>query len=165
VERYYSRLNAILMGWTRQLDALDDAVSFLLASERQARITDPRVVAGLQDAARIQARELRDWLERARATGQQVLGYGAASRSVTLLHLARVDGPCSRRWRDASPAQQGLRMPGTSIPVISPDELVGRHPDAVLLFVPDLLTEVRTSYPQIEAAAGRWVPAGVIQGD
>ena len=32
---------------------------------------------------------------------------------------------------------------------------------AVLLFVPDLLAEVRASYPQVEAAGGRWVPAGL----
>jgi hypothetical protein len=55
-------------------------------------------------------------------------------------------------------------MPGTSIPVISPDELIARRPDAVLLFVPDLLAEVRASYPQIEAASGRWVRADMHVG-
>jgi hypothetical protein len=51
-------------------------------------------------------------------------------------------------------------MPETSIPIISTSELIARRPVAVLLFVPDLLGEVRASHPQIEAAGGRWVPAG-----
>ena len=38
-------------------------------------------------------------------------------------------------------------MPGTSIPVVRPEELIAGHPKAVLLFVPDLLAEVRASYP------------------
>ena len=58
---------------------------------------------------------------------------------------------------DASPAKQGRRMPGTRIPVISPTELIERAPDAVLLFVPDLLDEVRSCYPEVEHAGGRWV--------
>ena len=60
---------------------------------------------------------------------------------------------------DASPAKQGLRMPGTDIPVAGPARLAERKPDAVLLFVPDLLAEVREAYPEVEAAGGRWVDA------
>jgi hypothetical protein len=58
---------------------------------------------------------------------------------------------------DASPAKQGLRMPGTDIPVVSPAQLAARQPDAVLLFVADLLAEVRAAYPDVESAGGRWV--------
>ena len=60
---------------------------------------------------------------------------------------------------DASPAKQGLRMPGTDIPVAAPGQLAASKPDAVLLFVPDLLAEVRDAYPEVESAGGRWVDA------
>ena len=142
----------------------DETVNTLLAAEEKVRITDARTLAGLQEAARNQARGLRDWLEATRAAGQTVFGYGAASRAVALLHIAEVDSDILPAVADASPAKQRSRMPGTSIPVISPDELIARRPDAVLLFVPDLLAEVRASYPQIEAAGGRWIPAGRLIG-
>ena len=137
----------------------DTAVTELLIEEERASIADPRTLAGLQDAARDQARALRDWLEASRAAGQAVLGYGAASRAVALLQVAGVDSDLMQAVADASPAKQGLRMPGTSIPIISPGELISRRPGAVLLFVADLLTEVRASYPQVELTGGRWVPA------
>jgi hypothetical protein len=53
-------------------------------------------------------------------------------------------------------------MPGTSIPVISPGELARRRPDAVLVFVSDLIPEVRAGYPEIEAHGGHWVAADAL---
>ena len=138
----------------------DETVNALLGAEERAKITDSRTLTRLQNIAREQARALRNWLEGARAAGQTVLGYGAASRAVALLHTAEINSGLLPAVADASPAKQRSRMPGTSIPIISPDELIGRCPDVVLLFVPDLLAEVRASYPQIEATGGRWVAAG-----
>ena len=85
------------------------------------------------------------------------MGYGAASRTVALLVRAGVDRTLLPAVADASPAKKGLRMPGTDIPVVSPAHLVAQGPDAVLLFLPDLLTEVRAAYPEVEGAGGRWV--------
>jgi hypothetical protein len=73
------------------------------------------------------------------------------------LRHAHVDRAVLPAVIDASPAKQGLRMPGTDIPVADPAELAARRPDAVLLFVPDLLAEVRKAFPEVEAAGGRWV--------
>ena len=48
-------------------------------------------------------------------------------------------------------------MPGTNIPIVHPAELTVCQPDAVLLFLAELLTEVRAAFPEIEVAGGRWV--------
>jgi hypothetical protein len=48
-------------------------------------------------------------------------------------------------------------MPGTDIPVISPAELVDARPQAVLLFLSDLLDEVRDRLPRVESSGGRWI--------
>jgi hypothetical protein len=40
---------------------------------------------------------------------------------------------------------------------VSPAELAASRPDAVAVFVPDLMAEVRAAYPEVEAAGGRWV--------
>jgi hypothetical protein len=105
------------------------------------------------------AKALHDWLVAERSAGSKVLGYGAASRAVALLCHAQVDRELLPVVIDASPAKQGLRMPGTDIPVADPAQLAAGRPDAVLLFVPDLLAEVRGAFPEVEAAGGRWVDA------
>jgi hypothetical protein len=63
---------------------------------------------------------------------------------------------------DASPAKQGLRMPGTDIPVVSPAQLAARRPTAVVLFLADLMPEVRAAFPEVEGAGGRWVDADTL---
>jgi C-methyltransferase C-terminal domain/Putative zinc binding domain/Methyltransferase domain len=137
----------------------DDVVRSLLADDARVGVRDPGTFAGLQRDVHAHAKALHDWLVAERSAGSKVLGYGAASRAVALLCHAHVDRALLPAVVDASPAKQGLRMPGTDIPVVGPAQLAEGRPDAVLLFVPDLLAEVRVAYPAVETAGGRWVDA------
>jgi C-methyltransferase C-terminal domain/Putative zinc binding domain len=135
----------------------DNVVRSLLEQEADTGVRDPSVLGVLQRDARLQARTLHDWLAEQRSAGRSVLGYGAASRAVALLCLAEVDRGLLPAVVDASPAKAGSRMPGTDIPVVGTAELAASRPDAVLVFVPDLMAEVRSAFPEVEAAGGRWV--------
>ena len=135
----------------------DEAVRSLLAGDARAGVCGPDAFAGLQRGVQAHAKALHEWLAAQRSAGRRVLGYGAASRAVALLCQADVDRTLLPAVIDASPAKQGLRMPGTDIPVAGPAELAARRPDAVLLFVPDLLAEVREAFPEVETAGGQWV--------
>ena len=137
----------------------DATVRQLLAAEGRTGVTDPAVVSGLQHEVTARAAALRDWLAAMRTAGKTALGYSAASRAVTLLRSAGIDSDLLPGVADASPTKHGLRMPGTTIRVISPAELTAAAPDAVLVFVSDLLTEVRESYPEVEASGGEWIDA------
>lgn len=53
-------------------------------------------------------------------------------------------------------------MPGTDVPIISPADLVSASPDYVLLLLPDLLDEVRSDFPEIEAQGGKWVSISTV---
>jgi hypothetical protein len=139
--------------------ASDGSVPSLLAQEHTAGVQDPAALGSLQRDALARARALHDWLVAERAAGTTVLGYGAASRAVALLRWAGVDRTLLRAVADASPAKWGRRMPGTDIPIVAPARLADYHPSAVLLFVPDLLPEVRAAFPEVEATGGRWVDA------
>jgi hypothetical protein len=135
----------------------DDSVQSLLANDADVGVRDPAVLRGLGYAAQIHAAGLHEWFVSERNAGSDVLGYGAASRAVALLCKAGVDRSLLRAVVDASPVKEGLRMPGTDVPIVSPAELFGTEPVVVLVFVSDLLAEVRSSYPEVEAAGGRWV--------
>lgn len=140
-------------------DVPDESVDALLSDEARLGVRDPKAVMQLQHQAEDHARGVREWLVRQRTAGRSVLGYGAASRAVALLCRAGVDKQLLPGIVDTSTSKRGLRMPGTDIPIVDPDELVARPPQSVLLFVPDLLTEVRRSFPEVEASGGRWVDA------
>jgi hypothetical protein len=136
---------------------VDGTVRAILAEEARTGVRDPETIRGLQRDVRVHASKLHDWLARQRSAGSTVIGYGAASRAVALLLQAQVDRELLPAIVDASPAKQGLRMPGNDIPIVAPAELAARRPDCVLLFVSDLLAEVRTAFPEVERSGGRWV--------
>jgi hypothetical protein len=146
----------VLLAATR--DGLPDvAVEKLTAGELAAGVLRAEVVSGLQHTALDAATRLAGWIAQERAAGRRVLGYSAASRSVALLCRAGLTAELLPGIADAAPAKQGRRLPGSGIPVIAPAELVAARPDAVLLFVPDLLAEVRRGLPQIESWGGCWI--------
>jgi hypothetical protein len=140
----------------------DAVVRSLLTEDARVGVCDPRAFSGLQRKVLTHAKALHDWLLAERSAGSAVVGYGAASRAVALLGQAHVDRALLPAVVDASPAKQGLRMPGTDIPVVGTAQLAERRPDTVLLFVADLMAEVRNAFPQVEAAGGRWVDVGTL---
>ena len=141
---------------------LADPVQAVLADEASAGVCDLDALRRLQRSVRARAEALHEWLASQRSAGRRVLGYGAASRAVSLLRQARADGSLLPAVVDASSAKHGLRMPGTDIPIVSPAELAVRQPDSVLLLLSDLRAEVRATFPEVERAGGRWVDADAI---
>jgi len=133
----------------------DETIPALLDGEQRAGVTGPAAYLSLQRDVRARADALHAWLTQMNQAGKSVLGYGAASRAVALLRTAGVDAGLLPAVADASPGKRGLRMPGTSIPVITPDELVART----------LMAEVRAAYPEIERAGGHWVDADALRGE
>jgi hypothetical protein len=134
-------------------------------SEREAlaSVEADEIAAGVQDVAAIgelasaPARDvswLRDWVSRQPAGAWL---YGAGSRAVAVLASAGLPDGAVAAVVDGSPAKQGRRMPGTSIPIVAPAAMLAADPARILLMLPDLLPEVQASWP---ALADRWVLHG-----
>ena len=131
----------------------DETFKRILATEEALGVTNPDCICRLQHYADRHVDSLRNWLEEEAEAGRTVLGYGAASRAVALFSRAGLNSDLLAAVADASVAKQGRRMPGTDIPIISPDELLAARPDRVLLTLPDLLPELRARMPELD---GRW---------
>ena len=135
----------------------DETVKRILATEEVLGVTNPDYICRLQHYADRHVDSLRNWLEEEAEAGRTVLGYGAASRAVALFSRAGLNADLLAAVADASVAKQGRRMPGTDIPIVSPDELLAARPDRVLLTLPDLLPELRARMPELD---GRWTVDG-----
>lgn len=135
----------------------DHSVEDLVRAENAVGVRAPGAVARLQRDASDSAAAMYAFLEQAKAEGRSVLGYGAASRAVVLLNRAGIGTDLLSAIADASPAKHGRRIPGVGIPVVAPAQVLKERPDLALLFVPDLVDEVRRALPQVERRGGRWV--------
>ena len=131
----------------------------LLAWEDRMDPYSTEGVGRLQNAAKVATRSFRKWLVDNSTT--PVYGYGAASRTIPLLCAANIDVDLLVAIADAAPTKWGRRMPGTQIPIISPEQLIAVDPASVLLFLPDLLNEVQAAFPSLN---GRWKIAEQVYG-
>lgn len=135
----------------------DAEVVELLAAEEATGATNAAGITTLQHGADTATDALRTWLDDERAAGRRVVGYGAAGRSVPLLCHGRIDSTLLTAVADAAPAKHGRRLPGTDIEIVPPSRLSDLRPDRVLLFLPDLLDEVRRDYPEVAESGAAWV--------
>jgi hypothetical protein len=58
---------------------------------------------------------------------------------------------------DRNPHKQSKFLPGTHIPVVSPEELIRARPDYVIILPWNLETEIRRQLDGIKAWGGRFV--------
>jgi C-methyltransferase C-terminal domain/Putative zinc binding domain len=133
------------------------SVASLVEREVAEGVLEPVAVASLNESLASSAASLATYLGDAKSRSETVAGYSAASRSSALMRCGQVTAQDLVAVADAAEGLHGRTMPGSRIPIVSPSELVATRPDKVLLFVPDLLNEVRQALPEIELNGGRWV--------
>ena len=95
----------------------------------------------------------------AKASGKSILGYGAAAKGNTILNFAGIRPDLLPAVADAAPSKQGKLMPGSRIPIITPDALRDAKPDYVLILPWNIAREVRESLAELAASGTRFVTA------
>jgi hypothetical protein len=103
--------------------------------------------------------QLLDFLLKAKTEGKRVVGYGAAAKGNTLLNYAGVKADLLAWVADANPHKQGKFLPGSRIPVASPDRLIVEQPDYVLVLPWNLINEVSEQLAVVKGWGGRFVIA------
>ena len=82
------------------------------------------------------------FLAAAKREGKRVAAYGAAAKGNTLLNFCGVGVPDIAFVADRNPHKQSKFLPGTHIPVVSPEELMRAKPDYVLILPWNLRDEI-----------------------
>ena len=123
------------------------AVKAVLASEAAAGLETLVAYAGFQQRAEAAKHGLLEFLLQAKRQGRRVLGYGAAAKGNTLLNYAGIRADLLSAVADRAPSKKGKMLPGSHIPVISPEQLAARNPDALLVLPWNLIGELRQQLP------------------
>lgn len=135
------------------------SVQQMLDTELNAGIKTPQFYASLAPAAERIKHELLRFLLQAKAEGKRVVGYGAAAKGNTLLNYAGVKSDLLAWVADANPHKQGKFLPGSRIPVVSPERLAIEQPDYVLVLPWNLIDEITRQFESVHAWGGRFVVA------
>jgi hypothetical protein len=86
--------------------------------------------------------DFRAWLWQARAAGRRIGAYGAAAKGNTFLNAAGVTAEDIVAVGDRSPMKQGRLLPGSHIPVVTPEALLAMPLDDILVLPWNIADEV-----------------------
>ena len=126
------------------------SVSAVLSAEAEAGLETLDAYAGFQQRAEGTKHALMEFLLQAKRQGQRVFGYGAAAKGNTLLNYAGIKADLLPAVADRALSKQGKLLPGSHIPVISPEQLVTEAADALLVLPWNLIEELRQQLPGME---------------
>lgn len=107
---------------------------------------------------------LIDLLSNLKAQGKSIAAYGAPAKGNTLLNFCGIGTDLIDFTVDRAQSKQGRYLPGSHIPILSPDAILERKPDIVLILPWNLKNEISLQLSVIREWGGRFmVPIPVPQ--
>lgn len=134
-------------------------VGSVLAREEQFGVTRRETYTEFQKRADRVKDDLLAFLIEQRRAGRRVAAYGAAAKGNTLLNYAGVRTDLLPYVCDAAPSKQGKFMPGSHIPIRSPEALRRDPPDYVVILPWNIAHEVRMQLADLVQSGTRFVTA------
>jgi len=101
--------------------------------------------------------KLLQFLNEAKASKKAVVGYGAPAKGNTLLNYCGVGANLIQYTVDLSPHKQGHLLPGSRIPIYSPEKIRETKPDYVLILPWNLKEEIMKQMSHIRQWGSKFV--------
>jgi SAM-dependent methyltransferase len=138
---------------------IEDSDALRMVRRKETVAGLPDLATYLRFAERVEEcrRALLAFFAAAKCEGKTVYAYGAAAKGNTLLNFCGANRDDVSMVADRNPHKQGKFLPGTHIPVVSPEELMRGRPDYVLILPWNLEDEIRRQLHGISAWGGRFV--------
>jgi SAM-dependent methyltransferase len=139
--------------------ATTDRVDSMLTREDEFGLTRLGTYAAFQARADRVKDDFLAFLIQQKRAGRRVAAYGAAAKGSTLLNYAGVKPDLLPYVCDAAVSKQGKLMPGSHIPIYSPEALRENPPDDVVIFPWNIAREVQTQLADLVDSGTRFVTA------
>ena len=134
----------------------DERAVELLARERDAGYTELDLYVSYEQKVIEEKRQILDFLIDLKRQGKRIAGYGAPAKGNTLLNYCGVREDFLDYVVDLNPAKQDHLLPGTHIPIRSPDVLQEDRPDLVLILPWNLREEIVREHAYVREWGGRF---------
>lgn len=139
--------------------ATTDRVDALLTREDKFGVTRLETYTEFQKRADRVKDDLLAFLIEQKRAGRSVAAYGAAAKGNTLLNYAGVRPDLLPYVCDAARSKQGKFLPGSHIPIRSPDALWENLPDYIVILPRNIAHEVQAQLVDLFHKGARFVTA------
>jgi SAM-dependent methyltransferase len=137
--------------------AVRPSVAKLRDEETASGLTRMETYRLFAEQVRKTKRRLLDFLIRAKESGKTIVGYGAAAKGNTLLNYCGIRQDFVDYVVDRNPHKQDHYLPGTHIPIHSPERLFETKPDYLLILPWNIKAEVMDTMSGIREWGGKFV--------
>lgn len=117
-------------------------VEKLLQRELEAGLGDIETYLNFSEKVKKIKYDLLSCLIDLKRKGKRIVGYGAAAKGNTLLNYCGIGGEFLDFVTDKNPHKQNTLLPGSRIPVYSPEKLYESRPDYVLILPWNIKEEI-----------------------
>jgi len=148
------RVYACLIKAKRKIDRTIDEI---LAEEDALGLNDRKIYQNFQSRVVATKNNVLKFLLDSSLAGRVVIGYGAAAKGNTLLNFAGVKEDLLPFICDENIHKQNKLLPGSHIPVYTPDLLVSNPPDYLLIFPWNIKSEIIKKYSFLKASGTKFV--------
>lgn len=132
-------------------------VGRILMQEKEQGMQEIETYTTFQQLANRVKNNVLEFLIEQDKLGRKVVAYGAAAKGNTLLNYAGVKPDLLSFVSDAAEAKQGKYMPGSHIPILSPEAILEAKPDFVLILPWNIADEVKQKNCKIYEWGGQFV--------
>jgi SAM-dependent methyltransferase len=112
------------------------------ALERTAGLEQPTRYEGFAPRVAAVQAEFRAFIAERHARGRRLAAYGAAAKGTTFLNCCGITPAEITCVADRNPAKQGRLLPGSHVPVVSPDALREAPPDDLIILPWNIAPEI-----------------------
>jgi hypothetical protein len=136
---------------------VSERVARLRSVEQQAGLEGMAYYQGFGDKVKVTKRKLLGFLIEAKREGKSIVGYGAPGKGNTLLNFCGIRTDFLDYTVDRNPYKQNKYLPGTHIPIFSPDQITVTRPDYLLILPWNLKDEIIRQNDFIREWGGQFV--------
>lgn len=133
------------------------SVAKVLSEERAAGLDLPETYETFRKSCESSKKELVAILEAEKAAGRRVVGYGATSKSTTILNYCGIGPNLIEYISDTTPIKQNKYSPGMHIPVRPHSEFKSNPPNTAVLFAWNHAEEIMAKERDFTESGGRWI--------
>ena len=133
------------------------SVDELLKSEKEKGMMEMNFYENFSTKINSTVDQFLDFCNKAKKDNKKLIGYGAPAKANTLLNYCKIKNNLIEYVTDLSPHKQGLYLPGSHLPIKSPEEIKKSKPDFVIIFPWNLQDEIIKQIDFIREWGGKFV--------
>jgi methylation protein EvaC len=128
-----------------------------LEKEKELGLNEPETYERFKKNCEKSRAALKNLLSDLKAQGNKVAGYGATSKSTTILNYSDIGSELIEYICDNTPIKQGKYSPGKHIPIEPIEKFKSDYPDYAVLFAYNHAKEIMAKETDFINQGGKWI--------